>query len=216
MALLRNISIKRMGVLVFVTVFLAAILWKVCRLLIGSGIYDSHCDYFGNALLLCTALGSILYCYYSREELKQNEKLWLIDKGVYILSLVLILCIFGFATMKEMWSYRVIPSVLGVAGAGSLFIAVFFCLTRYFKNMRWNLFVLFCLWISLFIVIFFVPDSETINYYDIFRLFRGYNDMYAMKSFLWFVKIVIIETLLYILSFTRGKLVNEKKNEYLS
>lgn len=213
MALLRNISIKRMGVLVFVTTVLAAILWKVCRMLIGSSIHDSNCTYFGNALLLCTALGSILYCYYSREELKNNEKLWLIDKGIYILSLVLVLCIFGLVTMNEDGSYRIIPSVLGVAAAGSLFVAVFFCLTKYFKNMRWNLWVLFCLWISLFIVIFLGRNMEMTGYYDIFHLFSGYNDMYAMESFLWFVKIAVIEVLLYILSFTRTKIADKKNTK---
>jgi len=194
-----------MGVLVFTTTLLAVILWKVCCMLIGSSIHDSNCFYFGNALLLCTALGSVLYCYYTREELENNEKLWLMDKGVYVVSLVLVLGIFGIVTMNKMWSFKVIPSALGVAAVGSMFVAIFFCLTRYFKNMRWNLFVLFCLWISLFIVIFFVPDAELIDYYDRFHLFSGYNDMYEMESFLWFVKIVVIEVLLYILSFTRTK-----------
>lgn len=208
-----NISIKRMGFLIFLTSVLGAVLCKVCRTLIAGGIlFDSNCDYFGNALLVCTALVSILYCYYSQEELKNNTKQWFVDKGVYICSIVLIVGIFGFATRNDEGSFFAIPSALGVAAAGSLFVTFFFCLTRYFKDMRLILFILFSLWISLFTVIFFVPDTEMLKYYDIFHLFSGYNDMYAMNSFLWFIKIVLIEVLLCIFTFTGVKVVNEKNN----
>lgn len=211
MVLLQKISIKKMVFLTNITTVLAVLLHQVFWIFIKKGIiFDGNGDYFGNALLLCTSLISIIYCHYTRNEMKSNVKLWLADKGVYIVLMTTVLVIFWLATWNDTGSWRAFPAILGLIATSSLFVTVYFCFTRYFNNYRWNLFVLFCLWISLFIVIFFHPDSEMIIYYDIFHLFDGYTDMYWATSFLWLIKIAVIEVLLYVLSFTKEKFIRNE------
>jgi hypothetical protein len=210
----KEYDLKRIIILVGISILLSGVFCIIFNMLYDKGILiNGNGYYFGNDYIFGSLFVTVIWSHFVNGMKIRPAKRYLKLDLIYMLCVTAAAVIILFATMLcSTASWQGIPALLGTAALNLLFLALAFTLDKYLSSRAITLLQLF-LWLSAVIEIGFEPDIILKDYYDYFGLFRGYNDMFLMESYLWLAKILVIAVLVLIIGATCGKYNSARDRE---